>query len=339
MMNGFLRLAVCVVAAIILCSSVANATILVTHQYNLGESDGPGAAIGNVGVDPTVDSVDSLNLARIGQPIYATGAAAASSTLAMNFTNTWSNQGQAGQVYAAVGTGHLVPTNYNWGVDFWVKVNSFPSGNTNDQTMVTIGGGGNAYDNNPNWGLKIQTITQGTAHRFNITDFAGWGVSITNYEVPLNTWMHLVYVDKTPTVFGPGSEGMNFGDAHFFIDGVDAAATYGVTVGSHCMPFMWMRSTGTTTAMPNKITIGAMLYSAFDDGSGGGSSDSSVVPAALQPEGYYRALNGVVDSLRVFTFAEGQFNINDTTIPEPGTLALLAAGLIGLLCYAWRKRK
>ncbi len=26
-------------------------------------------------------------------------------------------------------------------------------------------------------------------------------------------------------------------------------------------------------------------------------------------------------------------------VPEPGTLALLAAGLAGLLCYAWRKRK
>ncbi|MCD4726463.1 MAG: PEP-CTERM sorting domain-containing protein [Pirellulales bacterium] len=26
-------------------------------------------------------------------------------------------------------------------------------------------------------------------------------------------------------------------------------------------------------------------------------------------------------------------------IPEPGTLALLATGLIGLLCYAWRKRR
>ncbi len=26
-------------------------------------------------------------------------------------------------------------------------------------------------------------------------------------------------------------------------------------------------------------------------------------------------------------------------IPEPGTLALLAAGLAGLLCYAWRKRR
>ncbi len=27
------------------------------------------------------------------------------------------------------------------------------------------------------------------------------------------------------------------------------------------------------------------------------------------------------------------------TIPEPGTLALLATGLAGLLCYAWRKRR
>jgi hypothetical protein len=26
-------------------------------------------------------------------------------------------------------------------------------------------------------------------------------------------------------------------------------------------------------------------------------------------------------------------------VPEPGTLAILASGLLGLLCYAWRKRK
>jgi hypothetical protein len=25
--------------------------------------------------------------------------------------------------------------------------------------------------------------------------------------------------------------------------------------------------------------------------------------------------------------------------PEPGTLMILASGLVGLLCYAWRKRK
>jgi len=28
-----------------------------------------------------------------------------------------------------------------------------------------------------------------------------------------------------------------------------------------------------------------------------------------------------------------------TPIPEPSTLVLLAAGLVGLLCYAWRKRR
>jgi len=28
-----------------------------------------------------------------------------------------------------------------------------------------------------------------------------------------------------------------------------------------------------------------------------------------------------------------------TTVPEPGTLALLARRLLGLIAYAWRKRK
>ena len=32
-------------------------------------------------------------------------------------------------------------------------------------------------------------------------------------------------------------------------------------------------------------------------------------------------------------------NMAYSVVPEPGTLVLLATGLIGLLCYAWRKRK
>ena len=32
-------------------------------------------------------------------------------------------------------------------------------------------------------------------------------------------------------------------------------------------------------------------------------------------------------------------SVTIASVPEPGTLALLDAGLFGLLCYAWRKRK
>ncbi len=35
----------------------------------------------------------------------------------------------------------------------------------------------------------------------------------------------------------------------------------------------------------------------------------------------------------------GSTGFLDIVVPEPGTLVLLATGLVGLLCYAWRKRK
>jgi hypothetical protein len=38
-------------------------------------------------------------------------------------------------------------------------------------------------------------------------------------------------------------------------------------------------------------------------------------------------------------FYEIELITTSAPVPEPGTLALLAAGLAGLLCYAWRKRR
>ena len=34
-----------------------------------------------------------------------------------------------------------------------------------------------------------------------------------------------------------------------------------------------------------------------------------------------------------------RFTFDTRVVPEPGTIVLLASGLMGLLCYAWRKRK
>ena len=54
---------------------------------------------------------------------------------------------------------------------------------------------------------------------------------------------------------------------------------------------------------------------------------------------------GALDELQLYTGWIGTdgvaflYNNPGATIPEPGTSALLATGLIGLLCYAWRKRK
>ena len=46
-----------------------------------------------------------------------------------------------------------------------------------------------------------------------------------------------------------------------------------------------------------------------------------------------------VDTVNDVVWAVVDHNSPFAVIPEPGTLALLAAGLLGLLAYAWRKRR
>jgi len=90
-------------------------------------------------------------------------------------------------------------------------------------------------------------------------------------------------------------------------------------------------------------TAGGLVDLSYRDATAGATAFTSVATgiAAGIPlvSGQYQATGF---SLRMFNNSNGtayQDNFSVSQIPEPSTLALLAAGLVGLLCYAWRKRR
>ena len=79
-------------------------------------------------------------------------------------------------------------------------------------------------------------------------------------------------------------------------------------------------------------------------GSGGtqdGSGDlSNAAPLAIGSDKIgLNTWNGYADEVRFSNVALSSNQFLNHVVPEPGTLTLLATGLIGLLCYAWRRRK
>jgi len=94
-----------------------------------------------------------------------------------------------------------------------------------------------------------------------------------------------------------------------------------------------VRDSGTTTMYVNNTTpIGDNLSAPQAPG-----AQFSIGGAAADP------LKGWADEVRVFHFVEGCFSTDDllisATVPEPSTLLALMTGLLGLLAYAWRRRK
>lgn len=86
---------------------------------------------------------------------------------------------------------------------------------------------------------------------------------------------------------------------------------------------------GTTTAVPDFGTGATTLTI-------GGNRDNN---GAL--EGLFK---GSINEVRLFTFAPNGFNpttdlLTHATVPEPSAIVSIVTGLLGLLAYAWRKRK
>jgi hypothetical protein len=100
----------------------------------------------------------------------------------------------------------------------------------------------------------------------------------------------------------------SFYDASYAYLGVDVSSSPGVL---DSLVSTWEQKSVTTTApLTTKYILSQVMY-----------LDSTLTDST----GVNHA--GYVDSASL------------TLVPEPGTIALLLSGLVGLLCYAWRKRK
>jgi hypothetical protein len=95
-------------------------------------------------------------------------------------------------------------------------------------------------------------------------------------------------------------------------------------------------STTTMGTLPSGTLIGS--YTLASVASSG--SDIAGELDAVSGTGQYVMLHIKTNyGTNTIGFNEVRFVGTATVVPEPGTLALLAGGLLGLIAYAWRKRK
>ena len=108
-----------------------------------------------------------------------------------------------------------------------------------------------------------------------------------------------------------------YGDVN--LDGLATLADLDILLADYNQPGTWSQGDFNYDGMVNAADLAALLTN-YDKTSGlTVRSNATLDPAAI----------GLLAGA----------GINLVSTPEPGTIAMLAAGLVGLLAYAWRKRK
>jgi hypothetical protein len=111
---------------------------------------------------------------------------------------------------------------------------------------------------------------------------------------------------------------------------------------------MWIETpggtfpTGNTTDSEQLASETSLYGSWFTGGTGLGTNGllASVFVTTNANVSFHSTLNSDRSAIGGIDISGVQFQGDFTTgIPEPSTLFLVASGLVGLLCYAWRKRR
>ena len=114
--------------------------------------------------------------------------------------------------------------------------------------------------------------------------------------------------------------------------------------------YIWTDNAGATDN--RKIYVDGVLVKNIDIGLAGYVANAAGAPMiGNNPQSPTRYWDGMIDDVGYWSRALSEqevlaiynngagASIGSLIIPEPGTFALLLAGLVGLLAYAWRKRK
>lgn len=145
-------------------------------------------------------------------------------------------------------------------------------------------------------------------------------------------YYHSVYEDHPQVWFRDGNGGQQWGDTlisgHWYeitaeID-FSTLCGDGTTYGSVTMKYCDLTNGEEDFTIDSEIQD-KDLYLVPD---GNGSFNSLGIVATLQPNPVAYNQHQYIDNISIVN-----------PVPEPSTLALFASGLIGLLAYAWRKRK